>query len=169
MSKTYTKTSWVNGTTPYINAENLNKMEQGIDDAIEQANTNETAIGALGEDVTALENALTASSASFTISVSGATVTTWHNTVEKYGRVCILRLNFTCSVDANQRQTICTLPAGYRPGKEMFTNFVTNLSIAGGGNNNYVAIGTDGSVTLNPRTGVRLIVPFIAAEESNNG
>ncbi len=169
MSKTYTKTSWVNGTTPYINAENLNKMEQGIDDAIEQANTNETAIGALGEDVTALENALTASSASFTISVSGATVTTWHNTVEKYGRVCILRLNFTCSVDANQRQTVCTLPVGYRPGEEMFTSFVTNLSIAGGGNNNYVAIGTDGSVTLNPRTGVRLIVPFIAAEETNNG
>ena len=169
MSNTYTKTTWVNGTTPYINAENLNKIEQGIENAIGQGNANETAIGALGEDVTALENALTASSASFTISVSGATVTTWHNTVEKYGRVCILRLNFTCSVDANQRQTICTLPAGYRPGKEMFTNFVTNLSIAGGGNNNYVAIGTDGSVTLNPRTGVRLIVPFIAAEESNNG
>jgi hypothetical protein len=30
----YTKTTWVNGTTPAINATNLNKIEQGIADAV---------------------------------------------------------------------------------------------------------------------------------------
>ena len=29
----YTKTTWVNNTTPAISADNLNKMEQGIYDA----------------------------------------------------------------------------------------------------------------------------------------
>lgn len=29
----YTKTTWVNGSAPAINATNLNKMEQGIEDA----------------------------------------------------------------------------------------------------------------------------------------
>jgi hypothetical protein len=40
MAKTYTKTKWVNEETP-LNADNLNNIEQGIEDAINAANENE--------------------------------------------------------------------------------------------------------------------------------
>ena len=30
----YNKTVWINGTAPPINAENLNKIEKGIEDAL---------------------------------------------------------------------------------------------------------------------------------------
>ena len=45
----YTKTNWVNGKLPAINAGNLNKIEQGIYEAHEKANTNETNIGNLND------------------------------------------------------------------------------------------------------------------------
>lgn len=44
MAKVYTKHSWVNDAQPPISANNLNQIEQGIADAIEQANDDETAI-----------------------------------------------------------------------------------------------------------------------------
>lgn len=38
----YTKTTWVNGTTPAVNATNLNKIEQGIADAHDMLTTGGT-------------------------------------------------------------------------------------------------------------------------------
>lgn len=121
-------------------------------------------IDTLAADVTTLNNLHTLSMETFTISAGSATVTTWHNTVEKYGKLALLRLNFTCSTDVNQRVTVATLPEGYRPNREYVCNFVTNLSIAGGGNNNYLVIKETGEIQLNPRTGVRVVVPFFVAD-----
>lgn len=41
---TYTKTTWVNNQAPSINATNLNKIEEGIEDAIEGVNSNSALI-----------------------------------------------------------------------------------------------------------------------------
>jgi predicted ribonuclease toxin of YeeF-YezG toxin-antitoxin module len=46
--KSYTKTNWVNKQTP-VNAQNMNKIEQGIADAIDGANE---ANNALSQKVT---------------------------------------------------------------------------------------------------------------------
>lgn len=121
-------------------------------------------IDTLATDVTTLNNLHTLSMETFTISAGSAKVTTWHNTVEKYGKIAILRLNFTCSTDVNRRVTVATLPDGYRPNSEYVCNFVTNLSINGGGNNNYLVIKENGEIQLNPRTGVRVVVPFFVAD-----
>lgn len=121
-------------------------------------------IDTLATDVTTLNSLHTLSMETFTIAAGSATVTTFHNTVEKYGKLALLRLNFTCSTDVNQRVTVTTLPEGYRPNREYVCNFVTNLSIAGGGSNNYVVIKETGEVQLNPRTGVRVVVPFFVAD-----
>lgn len=112
---------------------------------------------------TAVTNMSTVTSELLTITAGTAVITDWRNEVEKCGKMAILQLNFTCSSDVNQRLTVTTLPVGYRPAKEMTCNFVTNMSISGGGNNNYVTIRTNGDVELNPRTGVRLFVPFFTA------
>lgn len=123
-----------------------------------------TVIDSLSTDVTTLNSLHTLSMETFTITAGSATVTTFHNTVEKYGKLALLRLNFTCSTDVNQRVTVTTLPEGYRPNREYVCNFVTNLSIAGGGSNNYLVIKETGEVQLNPRTGVRVVVPFFVAD-----
>lgn len=121
-------------------------------------------IDTLATDVTTLNNLHTLSMETFEISAGSATITTWHNTVEKYGKIAILRLNFACSTDVNQRLVVATLPEGYRPNREYVMNFDTNLSIAGGGNNNYVILKENGDIQLNPRTGVRIVVPFFVAD-----
>lgn len=121
-------------------------------------------IDTLATDVTTLNSLHTLSMETFEISAGSATITTWHNTVEKYGKIAILRLNFACSSDVNQRITVATLPEGYRPNREYVCNFVTNLSIGGGGNNNYVIIKENGEIQLNPRTGVRIVMPFFVAD-----
>lgn len=123
-----------------------------------------TVIDLLSTDVTTLNNLHTLSMETFEITAGSATITTWHNTVEKYGKIAILRLNFACSTDVNQRIIVATLPEGYRPNREYVCNFVTNLSIAGGGNNNYLVIKENGEIQLNPRTGVRVVVPFFVAD-----
>ena len=43
----YIKTTYVNGSSPYINATNLNKAEQGIYDNDARSTTNATNIGTL--------------------------------------------------------------------------------------------------------------------------
>lgn len=55
MSISYTKTSWVNGSQPAINAENLNKIEQGIYDVSVQANANEADIATMQGDIETLK------------------------------------------------------------------------------------------------------------------
>lgn len=54
MSKQYEKTKWVNEQTP-LNAVNLNKIEQGISDAIETSNSNETKLDTLDSTVKDLQ------------------------------------------------------------------------------------------------------------------
>ena len=41
MSVTYTKTTWANGTTPAINATNMNHIETGVYDCATEINTHE--------------------------------------------------------------------------------------------------------------------------------
>ena len=123
-----------------------------------------TVIDSLSTDVTALNDLHTLSYETFEITAGAATVTTFHNSVEKYGKIAILRLNFTCSTDINQRLVVATLPEGYRPNREYVANFDSNLSIAGGGSNNYIILRENGEIALNPRTGVRVVVPFFVAD-----
>ena len=52
MAKTYNRVNWVNNSTP-VNATNLNNMDKGIKDAIEQGNTTEEALA----DTTTTANA----------------------------------------------------------------------------------------------------------------
>lgn len=121
-------------------------------------------IDTLAADFTTLNNLHTLSMETFEITAGSATITTWHNSVEKYGKIAILRLNFICSTDVNQRLVVATIPEGFRPNREYVMNFDSNLSIAGGGNNNYVILRENGEVSLNPRTGVRIVMPYFVAD-----
>lgn len=63
----YTKTTWVNNNTPAINAENLNKIEDGIFNVHQdvtnldtRVSTNEDDVVTLTNSVTTIENAVTA-------------------------------------------------------------------------------------------------------------
>ena len=51
----YTKTDWVNGTAPAINADNLNNIERGIEDVTNCAISHEASIINLDAKVLALE------------------------------------------------------------------------------------------------------------------
>ncbi len=55
MTVNYIPTTWVNGTTPARNETNLNKQEQGILDAVTQANTNEANIATAATNIAVLE------------------------------------------------------------------------------------------------------------------
>ena len=112
MSNTYTKTAWVNGTTPYINAENLNKIEQGIENAIGQGNTNETAIDAL-------ETLLTPQTAEASFTGLFQNYSTGSNPhFIKIGRLCMVYgvAKPTEAIPGSAtHQTMFTIPAGYIP------------------------------------------------------
>ena len=56
----YDKTPWKDGSTPALNAENLNKIEQGISDVTEATNKSIGAVNKLNENVTSLDTNLTA-------------------------------------------------------------------------------------------------------------
>lgn len=109
MSSTYTKTAWVNGTTPYINAENLNKIEQGIEDAITQGNTNETAIGSLSSTVTSMQ--------AVEDLTSQLTLTNYVNNVQflRFGHVYYLRFAILSTLPATTWTTLITIPSAYTP------------------------------------------------------
>lgn len=128
--------------------------------------TNQTlkaVIDTLANDMDNLNTIHTLTMEAYEIAVSGATVTTYHNTVEKYGKVGILRLGFTCSADVQTRQVVATLPEGYRPNREYVCNLVNNNAI-GSGANNYLIIRENGELSVIPRTGVRIVVPFFVAD-----
>ena len=59
MAKSYTKHTWVNNSAPALNATNLNAIEKGIGDAIDQGNAVETALNAEISRAKAAEAAVT--------------------------------------------------------------------------------------------------------------
>ena len=59
MAKSYTKHTWVNNSAPAINATNLNAIEKGIGDAIDQGNAVETSLNAEIARAKAAEAAVT--------------------------------------------------------------------------------------------------------------
>ena len=56
----YDKTPWTNGSTPAIDADHLNKIEQGIFDVTEATNKSIGAVNTLNKNVTSLDTNLTA-------------------------------------------------------------------------------------------------------------
>ena len=56
----YDPTTWNNGATPAIDADHLNKIEQGISDVTEATNKSIGAVNKLNENVTSLDTNLTA-------------------------------------------------------------------------------------------------------------
>ena len=56
----YDKTPWKDGSTPAIDADHLNKIEQGISDVTEATNNSIGAVNQLNENVTSLDTNLTA-------------------------------------------------------------------------------------------------------------
>ena len=56
----YDQTHWTNGSTPAIDADHLNKIEQGIFDVTEATNKSIGAVNKLNENVTSLDTNLTA-------------------------------------------------------------------------------------------------------------
>lgn len=55
MAKSYTPLEWRNDKDPFIDEDNLNHIEKGITDAIDQANTNETSIDGIKTEITRIE------------------------------------------------------------------------------------------------------------------
>lgn len=56
----YDPTTWNNGATPAIDADHLNKIEQGISDVTEATNKSIGAVNKLNENVISLDTNLTA-------------------------------------------------------------------------------------------------------------
>lgn len=72
MAKSYTPLTWNNDQSPYIDEDNLNHIEQGITDAIDQANANETVIDELKIKVPQAEQYATEAKESATLAKSYA-------------------------------------------------------------------------------------------------
>ena len=173
MSNTYTKTAWVNGTTPYINAENLNKIEQGIENAIGQGNTNETAIDAL-------ETLLTPQTAEASFTGLFQNYSTGSNPhFIKIGRLCMVYgvAKPTEAIPGSAtHQTMFTIPAGYIPVANL--NYVCHGSYAKlwmftidtGGNATFsrLAAGADYTQTAGTAEWLPFNATYICAE-TNNG
>lgn len=78
MSVDYSRVNWQQApsTSTPINATNLNKMDKGIADAVNQANTNETAINTLNSDLNTQKNRINSFGEQYRSYYLGSGVTT---------------------------------------------------------------------------------------------
>lgn len=119
MAKRYTRINWQNSpnvATP-LSAENLNKMDKGIDDC-------DNAIEVLTNQIATLNNNLatqygTLMPGDFDLSNPSPS----YNYVKKVGKVVQLGINVTVNFTGSvaTQKTICTIPTGFRPSRNIYT------------------------------------------------
>ena len=161
MAKRYTRINWQNkpNTATPISAENLNKMDKGIDDndkAIgDLAQLNTSNKSSLVSAVNELNNNLTVQSVDLSSILSPASnFTILYAWAVKYGKMVQLSLIIQNTVAFANDTPICTyLPVGYRPPRPLrfpcmlhtdpINNYVWGYSGLG-----YAAIGNNGAVYI---------------------
>ena len=153
MSVSYTKTVWVNGEAPYINDDNLNHIEQGIADVASQANTNETAIATLADDVDTRIDGVDATLATKEVKDTNGTYTAMSGIfyVKKHGWVNITAYKTGQTLASGTWKLIATLPEGYRPSATVYSG----TTIGNSGNiPGYVRVQADGGIYMYTATAI---------------
>lgn len=170
----YTPTTWVNDSEPDLEADNLNKIEQGIASAIDGVNgilnalTNQlstdqtkfagiavvntlnTALNNLSNTVSTLNSNLGNLITDLTVNKTSFNVsnaTSQANNLTSYGKIRIVDLSFRPSVllQSTQSYTLYTLSLGNRPSYIIDTFTLNSL-----GHKHRMQINTNGEIKIYP-------------------